>query len=347
MGQRGRTRSDESTGDSERASDESDQTATPTVSVRNLVKEYGNGDEAVRAVDGVSFDIEPGTAVGILGPNGAGKTTLIKCVLSLIVPTDGAVSVAGKNTFKNPKYTFERTGAVFEGARNVYWRLTVRENLEIFSVIGGNDYRNRTDRIDELLEKFGLADKEDTVVRELSRGQKQKVTLSCTMARGTDVVFLDEPTLGLDVESSLNLQQELRTLVEDEATTVVLLSHNMDVVQNVCDRVIILNDGGVLVDDDIDALLDVFNMRRYEVTVTGDVDEAVRRSLRTRYGATEFLATNSGTRFEVDVPDGKFYPLVDRLREAGLAVESIDRTDGDLQDIFLRVTNEAGEVTDS
>lgn len=323
--------------------EEGRQETEPAISIQGLEKVYESSDGEVRAVDGVSFDVEPGTAVGILGPNGAGKTTVIKSILSLIVPSDGSIEVAGENVFKESKETFGRIGAMFEGARNVYWRLTVRENVEMFSVIGGRDYKNRADEIDDLIAQFGLSEKSDTVVRELSRGQKQKVTLTCTIARDADIVFLDEPTLGLDVESSLTLQKELRSLVENEDRTVVLSSHNMDVIQNVCDRVIIMNDGEVVVDDKMDSLLNVFDTRTYYVEVAEPIPNNLRQQFKSAYAAKNIERTFGTTSFEVTLPEDEFYEFIEILRREGLTIKSFERAHDDLQDVFLEVTNESGD----
>jgi len=316
--------------------------------VSGLRKIYGDGESAVTAVDGVSFDIEPGTAVGILGPNGAGKTTIIKSILSLVVPTEGDVTVNGRDVYTDSDTVFRKMGAMLEGARNTYWRLTVRENLEIFSVIGGNDYRRQSDRIDELIEQFRLTEKADTVVRELSRGQKQKVSLACTMARNAGIVFLDEPTLGLDVESSIDLRRELRRLVQEEGSTVVLSSHDMDVIQEVCDRVIIVSAGEIVVDDTVENLLDLFETQSYQITVDGPLDDQVRRRLAAEYDASGFEPLEDSIQFEATITGDQFYDLVDDLRDGQLSIEQFDSTDLDLEDVFLHVTDEASETpTDS
>lgn len=314
---------------------------SPGISVNNLRKTYGSKEDAVRAVDGVSFDVEPGTAVGLLGPNGAGKTTTIKMLLSLIFPSEGNIHVGDINVHKDPKATFHHVGAMLEGARNTYWRLTVRENLEIFSVIAGFDYRERQDRIDELLEQFSLADKADTVVRELSRGQKQKVSLATTMARDADVVVLDEPTLGLDVETSRELRRELRSTVEDEGVTVLLCSHDMDVIQAVCDRVIIMNDGRIVADDTVDNLLELFNTQTYEITVEGDLTESNQRHLEMTFGAKTFDSTDDQAIFRVPVTGDDIYDLTDTLRAYDATINSIETVEADLEEVFLHVTEES------
>ncbi|WP_135820050.1 ABC transporter ATP-binding protein [Halostella litorea] len=316
-----------------------DPDGTPAVSVRNLTKVYGDGGSTVRAVDGIDLDVAPGTAVGILGPNGAGKTTAIKSMLGLIEPTDGTVRLSGHDVAANPRAAYRTAGAMLEGARNVYWRLTVRENLRFFAALGGQRPDALADRHDALLEQFGLADKADEAVRDLSRGMKQKTSLAATLARGGDVVFLDEPTLGLDVESSVELRRELRRLVDGEGTTVVLSSHDMDVVQAVCDRVVIMNEGGIVADDTVENLLDLFRTRAYEVTVDDALPEPLRREIRRQFGGEEFRRAGDRERFVTRVTGDEFYDLVDALRAADCTVASWNAVEPDLEDVFLHVTD--------
>ncbi|APX00246.1 ABC transporter (plasmid) [Halobiforma lacisalsi AJ5] len=317
-----------------------EQSDDPIVTVSGLEKVYGKGDDAVEAVKGVDFDIQPETVVGILGHNGAGKTTVIKSILALIVPTSGTVTVDGIDVHENTSAAYEKMGAMLEGARNTYWRLTVRENLEIFSVIAGNDYRKNSARIDELIAQFKLGEKEDTPVRELSRGQKQKVSLACTMVRDTDVVFLDEPTLGLDVESSRKLRRELRRLADHDGRTVLLSSHDMDVIEDVCDRVIIMNQGRIIADDTVDNLIELFNTQMYEVVIEGRLDAGSRRQLESNFVLKNVEERPETTKFEAQITGEEFYNLVGTLERAGVTIDSITDLEPDFDEIFLRLSTD-------
>ena len=321
----------------------SDGVIEPIISVDGLRKSYGDGDTAVDAVKGVDFAIRPGGVIGILGPNGAGKTTLIKMILGLIVPTEGTVEVDGVDVHENTTTAHEKMGAMLEGARNSYWRLSVRENLEMFSVIGGNDYRNQQQRIETLLAQFNLDEKADTAVRELSRGQKQKVSLLCTLVRNTDVVFLDEPTLGLDVESGRELQREIRRLSEADGRTVIILSHDMRLIRSLCDRVMIMNDGAVVEDNTVDNLVEIFDANVYEVTVTGELDretEAAIESVFTLVG----VERGEKTTIHVELSRDEFYQFTRTLERSGLLVDSFDAQEVEFDDIFLRLTDGASDT---
>jgi ABC-2 type transport system ATP-binding protein len=313
-----------------------DRSSDTAIAVNELAKRYG-GKDGIQAIDGISFEIERGTAVGILGPNGAGKTSIIKCLLGLIIPSSGEVRVRGVDIQSEPKQAYRHIGATLEGARNMYWRLSVLENMNFFAALGGNDPRKRRDRQEQLLSQFGIKNKANTVVRELSRGEKQKISLACALARDADFLFLDEPTLGLDVESSLELRTELRRLVEDDKTTVLISSHDMDVIEEVCDRVMIINDGKIVADDTVENLLQVFNTKRYEVIVTGDMTTTTWDRLQSQFNADEFESQIDQTRFRVSVPSNGFYNLVDLLRDAELSVISFEIVEFNMEDMFLEI----------
>jgi len=312
---------------------------TPAVRVDGLAKAFGSDGSRVTAVDDVSFEIGSGTVVGLLGPNGAGKTTTIKSMLGLVVPDAGTVEIAGIEVHEHPDRAYDHVGAMLEGARNVYWRLTVRENLEYFAGLGGRPPSEVRERHDRLLEQFALADQAETIVNELSRGMKQKVSLASTLARDVDVVFLDEPTLGLDVETSLELRSELRALAEEDDVTIVLCSHDMDVIEAICDRVIVLDDGRIIADEAVDALIDLFRTQEYHVTVDGPLPAELRDHLERSFGAT-LRDAPSGVTIELTAEDGEIvYDLLASLREAGVPLLDVDSVEPDLEEAFLRLTD--------
>ncbi len=307
------------------------------VSVTGLSKRFGEGDAAVTAVNDVSVDIETGSIVGLLGPNGAGKTTLIKSILGMVIPDAGTVRIRGVDLYERPREAYGFVDAMLEGARNDYWRLTVRENLRYFATIGGVDPNSVRERHDRLLAKLDLEAKADVPVRELSRGMKQKVSLASALAGGASVVFLDEPTLGLDVESSRTLQRELRRLAEEEALTVVLSSHDMDVVETVCDRVLIMSGGEIIADDTVEALLSDTDRHRVRIT-SSDLDAAVVSALRRRFDAMSVDLDDPSPRIEVVTDSDGLYDLMDLLRRNDVALERVRTVEPDLEDVFVDLT---------
>jgi ABC-2 type transport system ATP-binding protein len=307
--------------------------------VDGLEKQFGSGDGAVQAVDGVSFAVEPGEVVGLLGPNGAGKTTTIKSILGLVLPDAGEVRIDGVDVYEHPRRAYGRVDAMLEGARNDYWRLTVRENLRYFASIRGQDPDALADRHDDLLDALDIADKADTAVRDLSRGMKQKVSLASVLAGEVSVAFLDEPTLGLDVESSLTLRRELVRLVDERDMTVILSSHDMDVIEDVCDRVVIMSDGRVVVDDTVEDLLAGFEKQGYRITVRG-ADETTLSDLRGRFDIVDVERVDGRTTFEVAADTDQFYRLTDAMAAADLELAGVETVQPDLAEVFVEVTDE-------
>jgi ABC-2 type transport system ATP-binding protein len=309
----------------------------PAIAVEGLTKRFGSGDETVTAVDDVSLAVDPGSVVGLLGPNGAGKTTLIKCILGMVLPDEGAARIQGFDVYSNPRRAYAHVDAMLEGARNDYWRLTVRENLRYFATVGGVDPDSVAGRHERLLDQLDLAEKADEPVRKLSRGMKQKVSLASVLATESDVVFLDEPTLGLDVESSLTLRRELRRIVAERDLTVVLSSHDMDVVEDVCDRVVVMSEGRVIADEAVDDLLGAAAPRGFRIT-SPDIDAGTLAALRRRFDVTSVDRRGARTRVAVAVDGNGFYRLVDALRDHEVRIDAVDTEARDLESAFVELT---------
>jgi len=329
----------ESAGTDQSAHGTEDVVGEPAIAVEGLTKTFGSGEDAVTAVDDVSFTVEEGSVVGVLGPNGAGKTTTIKSILGMVLPDAGSVRIRGIDVHARPRRASRHVDAMLEGARNDYWRLTVRENLRYFATIGGVKPDSVTARHDRLLDQLDLSEKADTPVRELSRGMKQKVSLASVLATDADVVFLDEPTLGLDVESSLKLRAELRRIAAERNLSVVLSSHDMDVIEDVCDRVIIMSDGRVIADDPVSELLGGFETRGFRVS-TPDLPTAALDALRSDFDVTAVDRYDAYTQFEVATDSDGFYDLADLLRTHGVTIDRIATVTPDLEEAFLEMTSE-------
>ncbi|KAB1196792.1 MULTISPECIES: ABC transporter ATP-binding protein [Haloferax] len=309
----------------------------PVIEVSNLTKRY---DEVV-AVDDVSFSVEQGTILGVLGPNGAGKTTLLKAMLGLLVPTEGTVRVCGIDVHDDPERAYRRVGATLEGARNVYWRLTVRENLAFFGGLAGESARDPAvkARHDTLLDQLDLLDRGDDVVNELSRGMKQKVALACALARDVDVAFLDEPTLGLDVESSVDLRRELRRLADERGLTVVLTSHDMSVVEDLCDRVLVVNQGQVVADDGVTSLVELFRTSAVRIVVDGRLSATTEQAIRADYTVESWETDGDRTRALVALEEANDLPALSaRFVEGGGRLVSVNTVEPDLTEAFLQLT---------
>lgn len=298
------------------------------IEVNNLVKKYGK----LTAVDNISFSVEKGSICAILGPNGSGKTTTIKSICNLLIPNNGEIKLNGKDNKKSG----DKIAALFEGTRNLYWRLTPRENLRYFAGIRGLGGKNIEKTIDELLERLNLADKRNVVVNNLSRGMQQKVAIAMTLCCNTDIVLLDEPTLGLDVESFIDIKNILRDIVTDMKKTLLLSTHDMNLVQDVCNDVIILNKGKIVAQDTMVNLLEMFRSMTYEFVLAKVISKEDKEYLL-KLGY-EFYFTNDDSVIEIDIVNSKeIYNIIDVLKEKNILIKEIKQKDINFERVYLNL----------
>ncbi|HHV27861.1 ABC transporter ATP-binding protein [Anaerosalibacter bizertensis] len=300
------------------------------IEVENLTKYYGK----VKAVDNISFEIEKGKICGILGPNGSGKTTTIKSICNLIIPDKGNIKIFGKDNKKSA----EHISAVFEGTRNLYWRLTPKENLRYFAGIRGLGGRKIENNIDILLDKFNLTDKKDVMVNNLSRGMQQKVAIATTLICDTEIILLDEPTLGLDVQSYMDIKDILTDIALNMNKTILLSTHNMDLVQAICEEVVILNKGKIISHDTLENLMDMFDSRTYEVVLAESLSKEAKENLLSL--GYDFYFANKDLKIEMDISDlRELYEIIDKLKEKNILIKEIKQKDNNFERIYLNITN--------
>jgi len=213
---------------------------------RNLTRVFTMRQEGrVRetlAVDALDLSVAPGELFGLLGVNGAGKTTTIKMLATLLEPTSGEAWVAGRSVTTEPRAVRANLGCLLPGERTLYWKLTARENLHFFGTLHGMPPRRLKQRVSEVLELVGLADRGDERVEKFSSGMKQRLALARTILHEPPVLFFDEPTTGLDIHSARSLRTLIRNLA-GAGRTVLLTTHNLQEAQDLCDRVGIIHRG--------------------------------------------------------------------------------------------------------
>ena len=307
------------------------------IKVAGVHKYYRSGSKVpTKAVDGVSFSVQRGEIVGLLGANGAGKTTTIKMMCGLIHPDAGSVTIASYDTMRQRRQVMRHISAVLEGNRNLYWRLSVRENLDYFAGNRGHSAAAVRRKRDELIARFSLTSKADTIVSNLSRGMQQKLAIAVALLADTETLVLDEPTLGLDVETG----HEVRALLEEIAAdgkTVLLSSHDMPVVQSVCRRAIIISGGKVVTDDSVENLLRLFQVRAFTVRLMEPLGAGQRLELRTAFNVA---VSDDARAFDVEFTSNHdLYRLLDLLRATDAEVDSIERTSVQFEQVFRRLVN--------
>ncbi|MBC5636470.1 ABC transporter ATP-binding protein [Ornithinibacillus sp. BX22] len=310
------------------------------VEVKNLRKSYKKRKtkEMITAVDDISFTVNRGEIVGLLGPNGAGKTTTIKMICGLVIPDGGMITINGIDNQKKRLRAREHISAVLEGNRNLYWRLTVRENLEYFAGNRGKSRKSVAGRINELLEQFRLKDKENEMVNRLSRGMQQKLAIAVAMLAGSEVILLDEPTLGLDIETGYEVREILREIVRTQHKTIIITSHDMDVIQDLCERTIIINSGKVVTNDRVDNLMKLFEVRAYSIKLDGHLSEQQHRLLREKFPQLVYTPDTYQSNLEVDLTNSQeMYELFDILKLEQIPVDTIDRKTINFEQVFLKI----------
>ncbi|MEN1967343.1 ABC transporter ATP-binding protein [Lentibacillus sp. N15] len=285
------------------------------------------------AVKDVSFHVTKGEIVGLLGPNGAGKTTTIKTICGLLVPDQGTVTINGYDSVKQRNKALRHISAVLEGNRNLYWRLTVLENLEYFAGNRGFSKREIKTRVEELLTLFRLQDKKHELVNNLSRGMQQKLAISVAMLADTDVILLDEPTLGLDVETGYEVRELLRKIARD-GKTIIISTHDMPVIQDLCERTVIINEGRVIVNERVDQLLRLFESTAYRIQLkeafTIEQQEACNRQFP--------IHSLDGLTLDVSLGQGQdIYDLMEILKQNQTPIETINQTQVNFEQVFMKL----------
>ena len=208
----------------------------------------------VDALDGIDFDIERGELVGYIGPNGAGKSTTIKILAGILTPTSGTCRVDGLTPWRERQRHVARIGVVFGQRTQLWWDLPVIESFDLLRDIYRIPPAAYRDNRDRLIELMGLEPVLDTPVRQLSLGQRMRSDLAAALLHRPSILFLDEPTIGLDAVSKLAIREFVRELNRERQVTVLLTTHDMDDIEALCERVMVIGNGQILVDGDVGSL---------------------------------------------------------------------------------------------
>ncbi len=253
----------------------------PVIIADRLFRSYSSltrGSSEKIAVNNISFEVKKGEIYGILGPNGAGKTTTIKMLSTLLIPTSGKAIVLGADVSddKGMREIRKRINVVSGGERGLYYRLSGRQNLEFFADLYGIPKKKQKDLINNLLSLVELSEAADIKVENYSRGMKQRIHIARALINSPEILFLDEPTIGLDPEISKGIRKLIRKL-SDNGTTVILTTHYMFEAEELCDRMIILSQGSIVgsgtVTDIKESISDVSSIR---IVTNDDPSDAVQ-----------------------------------------------------------------------
>lgn len=288
---------------------------------------------SVKAIDGISFEINKGEFVGLIGPNGAGKTTTMKCLTGLLKPDDGSVEVLGFKPYRRDYRYLENISFVMGQRSQLWWELPVVDsfllNKEIYR-ISDEDYRKRLKKLADFLE---IGDVLNTQVMKLSLGQRMKCELVSALLHRPEIVYLDEPTIGLDVVMQKKLREFLKEYNKDANSTILLTSHYMEDVKDLCKRVIVIDNGKILFDGKVVDL--VKRYVNYKI-IHFEFRDTVSKNDLVSFGRLEYF---DGTRGKIHVKREDLTKVASKLLKS-FPVEDIDIEEVSLEDVVRTIFNE-------
>jgi daunorubicin resistance ABC transporter ATP-binding subunit len=306
----------------------------PIVAVRDLVHTFGKD---IRALDGVSLAFDAGIVYGLLGPNGAGKTTLIRVLATLLRPDSGSAHVAGVDVLAHPTRARTRIGLAGQFAA-VDDYLTGRENVVMIGRLYGLPAAEARRRADEILEGIGLTDAATRAVRTYSGGMRRRLDLAASLVGRPQVLFLDEPTTGIDPRNRADLWTLIRQLVDD-GTTVLLTTQYLEEADRLAERIGVINHGRIISEGTSDELKDTLGGAMLELSVEVEHRQTAERLLADTLGERPVLDEDTG-RFRVAAPDGTktLLAAIRALDAAGIEPDDIRLIKPTLDDVFLQLT---------
>ena len=310
------------------------------IQVKNVTKKYG----AFKAVDNISFEVQDGEVVGFLGPNGAGKSTTMNMITGYIDPTDGEIIVNGVDVAKKPRKAKKQIGYMPESVP-LYQELTVKEFIRYMAEIKLVKHKEIKEEVNKVLEEVGLKDVENKLIRNLSRGYKQRVSMAGALVGNPKVIILDEPTVGLDPKQVT----EIRTLIKNlgKKHTVILSSHILSEVSQICNRVIIINKGKIVAIDTPENLENKVAQNNV-VYVTVEDPENKMDSIKEKLNNIkdiQFVVENEDKtkkyiiKGERDIDLRK--EIFETLSKEGITIFEMKKADATLEDAFMKLINDS------
>ena len=301
--------------------------AGTTIEISKLSKHYGK----LKAVDGISLAVKEGEVFALLGPNGAGKTTTISMLCGLLAPTSGSAHVAGFDVAKEPLKVRQAIGVVFQ-APSVDDLLSGRENLEMHALLYGVPAQGRKERIDSMLSLVGLTERQHSPVKEYSGGMRKRLELARGILHGPAILFLDEPTVGLDPQTRVHIWEYIQKMSKREGTTVVFTTHYLEEAEQFADRVAIIDRGKIVA---------VGTPKELVGSLGGDVavlKSAEPKKLAAQLRSMPFASAISHEAGGVRVSIKHSHQNLPKLFRACRGIVSIDIHPATLNDVFIKFT---------
>jgi ABC-2 type transport system ATP-binding protein len=298
-------------------------------------------------VDTITLNIPKGQFLGLLGPNGAGKTTFIKMLVTLLLPTSGTAKVNSFNILKEPAQVRASVGHMHgeTGGRSLYWRLTGRDNLRFFSFMQDVPQDVSKKRIQALLDYFDLSKDADREVRQYSTGMKVRLMLARTLLHNPPILLLDEPTIGLDAEGAVETREFLKTLKSELGKTILFTSHVMPEVQQLCERIVVINNGRIIADTTPDQLRFLTrDVRSVEVKILDGNVDSVSSILTGKIPCVQSVTSKeshgnfSTIAVTINCDETEAIPTIAKaLSSEGIKVMGLQAVEPSLEEAFIRI----------
>lgn len=308
-----------------------------SIQTKSLTKSYGS----VKAVDNIDLSVESGKIFGFLGPNGAGKSTTIKLLTTLIHPTKGELKILGLDAIKNPLEVRKRIGVVLQQP-SYEPSLTVEKSLDKYGMMWDIPKKTRRSRLKELMEKFDLVDFKNKKNEDLSIGQRRRVQVAREFIHDVELLFLDEPTVGLDPTARRNLLDYLKGMV-NEGLTIFYTTHVLSEAEYLCDEVAIINKGKIIAVNTPNDLKKKFGR---EKTIKIHLSEVKPHLENLLNGVTDYeIEFNSGTVIKIQSAESEkvLMKILQILNDNRIIIEDLSAVPTNLEDIFLKVVNDSNE----
>jgi ABC-2 type transport system ATP-binding protein len=287
------------------------------------------------ALKGIDLQIEEGEIFGILGPNGAGKTTLLSILCTLLLPDRGIVNILGMDGLHDGQQIRKKVNIV-SGNANFLWSLTVKENLHYYGMLYGLIGKEREEKVERLIDLFNMKEHRNIPFDELSTGMKQRISLAKSLINDPEILFLDEPTVGLDPDISIRIRDEILSIHKEKGMTVLLTTHNMKEAEYLCGRIAFLKEGKILTIGTAEALkkmVRIGDLVKIEFNGKISEDELLRAD-----GVINFAISDNLCEIIVDDGERRLGNLVALLVQGGIQIKKITLGQTDLEDVFVEFT---------
>jgi ABC-2 type transport system ATP-binding protein len=310
----------------------------PAIEIENLSKTYRAKKIRIEALKQINLRIDENQVFGLLGPNGAGKTTTINILSTILTPTSGKATVLGFNVANQEKEIRKRVGVCY-GASRFYWNFDVYENLNFYGMIYGMNKEKRKKKIDELVERLNMKSFSKLRISDMSTGMRQKVAIAKSLINDPELIFLDEPTIGLDVEVAREVRKYMKELVKEKGVTILLTSHNMREIEIMCENIALINKGRIIREgkpNEIKGRLNFPDRIFLRLSSYKDLD-----FIKNLAGFKSMRLKGDGVTADFESAEEIISKLMDEIKSRNIKVLDLEIRKADLEEAFLKIVGDS------